>query len=88
MKAIVAALLLVHSWYPPTCCQDKDCHPVPCKELEHVPQGMMWKPLEVFFGERQIMESMDSYCHVCLSNPNSEGIPHIGQCVFVPKASS
>jgi len=37
--SILAAALLfsgaahAHSWYPKNCCNDADCHPVPCDEL-------------------------------------------------------
>jgi hypothetical protein len=37
---LAAALMLVsgaataHSWYPEECRHDKDCHPVPCEEIE------------------------------------------------------
>ena len=28
MRALLLALVLVHSWYDPQCCSDKDCEPL------------------------------------------------------------
>jgi hypothetical protein len=40
-RTIAAAMMLAyitsadaHSWYDDKCCHDKDCHPVPCEEIE------------------------------------------------------
>ncbi len=42
MKILLIAVMLVHSWYDESCCHDKDCHPIPCEQIE--------KPATAGFG--------------------------------------
>jgi hypothetical protein len=39
----LVAVMLVHSWYDDKCCHDKDCHPVPCEEIEKISDGWLWR---------------------------------------------
>jgi hypothetical protein len=32
-----------HSWYSEKCCHGKDCHPVPCEEIDKVSDGWLWR---------------------------------------------
>ena len=41
MKILLIALTLVHSWSDEKCCHDKDCHPVPCEEIEKLGDGWL-----------------------------------------------
>jgi hypothetical protein len=36
-----------HSWYPEECCHNKDCHPVPCEEIEKIGGGWQWRERNV-----------------------------------------
>ena len=82
IDVLLAAVLLAHSWYPKACCGGNDCHPVPCGELQ-LKDGVIWN--RIYFGPAMIHPSLDSYCHVCVSAPNSGEIPRIPNCVFIPK---
>ena len=47
MKVLLIAVMLVHSWYDENCCHDKDCHPVPCEQIEKLREvgcGAMRRP--------------------------------------------
>jgi hypothetical protein len=81
------SLLLTHSWYPRSCCADKDCHPVPCAEIQFEPDGSM-RFGHVYFPPNMVHESRDAYCHVCTSFPNADMLNQIPQCVFIPKVTS
>ena len=43
---LAAAVMLLngaaaaHSWYDEKCCHDKDCHPVPCEEIEKISDAL------------------------------------------------
>ena len=39
-KSMSGYFLLVHSWYDENCCQEKDCHPVPCEQIEKLKRGL------------------------------------------------
>lgn len=68
--AFLVWLLMVqahaHSWYPPKCCNEGDCHPVPCEEIEDLPGGAaQWGKYK--FRSDQTYPSQDSQCHACIS---------------------
>ncbi len=66
--ALFMSVLLghAHSWYPPKCCNEGDCHPVPCEEIEDLPKGgAQWG--EYKFRPDQVYPTQDSQCHACIS---------------------
>ena len=54
MILVIAAVLLVHDWYPPVCCGGRDCRPVACETID---KNLDW-------GLRGL--SPDGRCHVCV----------------------
>jgi hypothetical protein len=76
-----------HSWYPRQCCNNDDCHPVPCSELTNTRYGLSWKGV-ADFSEPMIMLSPDGACHVCGMWEHSASLPYLPLCVFVPKTTS
>jgi len=80
--SLVAALLLIHSWYPQDCCGGNasvgDCRPVPCESLSEDQNGIRYRDhyLELQFSGPQIRPSQDAQCHVCANRLQ----PY---CVFV-----
>lgn len=72
LKSIIALSIinLVHSWYPPDCCSENDCKPVPCSEIT---SDLKYKGL--VFPKKDV--SPDKQCHVCISNM---GTP---RCIFI-----
>jgi hypothetical protein len=73
---LIAALLLVHEWYPQNCCSDKDCRPVPCEEIHSDGDKWEWHKLTIDKFKTQV--SPDGKCHVC-------PLPYVGilLCVFM-----
>ena len=73
-----------HSWYDEKCCHDRDCHPVPCKDIEKLGDGWVWCDTATkhpyWFPHDRLRASHDDACHVCVS-PNT--IPS-GICLYVP----
>jgi hypothetical protein len=78
-----AAMMLVHSWYDESCCHDKDCHPVPCAQIEKIGQGWQWRDgnQRHWFPPDRLKLSQDGHCHVCVS-PRT--IPS-GICIYLPE---
>jgi hypothetical protein len=74
MKAILGAVMLAHSWYPISCCSNKDCHPVPCEEVN-------W--LQQFNPKVTVLSSQDSECHACTTHAGRVPI-----CLFKPEVIS
>lgn len=67
----------IHSWYPASCCSDKDCMPIPCdKLLEQNDGSILYEGIR--FAANQIHPSLDAMCHVCF-DPTSL-TPY---CVFI-----
>ena len=67
--AIVGAglfLIPIHSWYPNSCCSERDCKPVLCEELVETPTGWLYIPTGNHFTPAQVLPSEDRHCHVCL----------------------
>jgi len=82
MKAVFIGLVafsLVHSWYPQSCCSDRDCHPVPCEDILEEPNGYSYQGL--LFGKEQVQLSKDRFCHVCIGKKPS-GLPN-PYCIFI-----
>ena len=74
MKA-TTLLLLIHSWYPESCCGGRDCHPVPCDEIAETATGYDWH--KIHFTHMQVGPSQDSQCHVCVIGDNTP------MCIFI-----
>ena len=77
MKYLLALSLVlpIHSWYPSSCCADRDCHPVPCDELTEKNDGS-WQWYVFVFKRDVVKPSQDRLCHVCTNGPN-------GICAFI-----
>jgi hypothetical protein len=82
IKTLIAAVTLAHSWYPPECCKEKDCHPLPCSELSVMDNLIRWRG-KVIGNRRFIRTSQDELCHICLTGPRQ-----IPLCVFMPEGVS
>lgn len=72
-------LILAHSWYPPECCSDSDCKPVPCHEIVETNEGYKYYAPElnkdITFSKEQERPSQDGKCHVCY-------MPFKSYCIF------
>jgi hypothetical protein len=90
-RTIAAAMMLAyitsadaHSWYDDKCCHDKDCHPVPCEEIEKTSDGWEWRDAATkqrhWFPHDRLKVSHDDACHVCVS-PNTRPS---GICLYMP----
>jgi hypothetical protein len=79
MAGKLALLLLVHSWYPPACCADKHCFPIPCDEIAEVVDGYDWGAFH--FYPVQTYQSLDSQCHACVAGDYPA-------CLFIQKVTS
>jgi hypothetical protein len=87
---LAAAVMLVtgpataHSWYSEKCCHDKDCHPVPCEEIEKISDGWIWRDLATkqrhWFPHDRLKASHDDACHVCVSPMTIAS----GICLYMP----
>lgn len=78
-EMIFILILLVHSWYPLQCCNEADCHPVPCDEIGVWPEWTYYK------GKRLLTSlnkpSLDGQCHACFSDDRL-------RCIFLPEKLS
>jgi hypothetical protein len=83
---LVASAAGAHSWYPEECCSDHDCRPVPCAELVRGKHGVAWLD-RVIFSERQIRDSLDDRCHVCVTAYVGY-VSYVPICAFIPRATS
>jgi hypothetical protein len=83
-SALIIWLLLsfahAHSWYAKACCQDRDCHPVPCDAIQKTPDGG-WVYRGVRFSRGQLHASEDDGCHVCIEE---NGVSPWGVCIYLP----
>lgn len=77
MKALLAAVILAHSWYPYECCSDRDCHPV--KSVKEVPNG--YQAEGIFFPKSLAKPSQDGDFHVCYNPATKKPL-----CIFIPMA--
>ena len=87
---LAAAVMLVngpataHSWYPEECCHNKDCHPVPCEEIEKISDGWLWRDKATkqryWFPHDRLHASHDEACHVCVSPQTTPS----GICLYLP----
>ena len=88
-KLALAAVILVHSWYPKECCNGDeysgDCHPIPCEEIIKVDSygrtfAYKWRGWN--FSDPMIRRSLDDQCHVCIHHFPARGVP---QCIFLKR---
>jgi hypothetical protein len=80
---VLAAWLFVHSFYDEYCCNNKDCHPVPCGEITTVP-GIGWKWQDLVFGKNTLRSSPDGNCHVCVIDKSPYYEFKSPRCVYLP----
>jgi len=71
----ISLLIVIHSWYPQSCCAEQHCKPVPCEELVEQADGK-WRWHDYYFVRSVVYPSQDKFCHVCTIGPN-------GQCAFI-----
>jgi hypothetical protein len=76
MRAISYATtaLLIHSWYPPACCADQDCKPVPCASITKTDKEYIWEGYH--FPLARVYSSKDGGCHACVTYS-------FPQCLFI-----
>jgi hypothetical protein len=87
---LAAAVMLLngdaaaHSWYDESCCHDRDCHPIPCEQIEKLGDGWVWRDMATkhpyWFPHDRLKASRDNACHVCVSPKTVPG----GICLYVP----
>ena len=82
---LIAAFMLVHSWYDPICCSDRDCRPVPATDVLEIEGGWKHLPSGAIFRDepniKRIRPSHDSNFHVCLGNtPSNMNFPY---CIYI-----
>jgi len=83
-RMLFSGAATAHSWYPEECCHDKDCHPVPCEEIEKLREGWLWRDAATkqrhWFPNDRLKASHDEACHVCVS----PGTTPSGICIYLP----
>lgn len=71
-----------HSWYPPECCSDKDCAPLPANLIPKPLAGGDWLLTTGEIVPRsKVKWSPDGHYHLCQT-------PHTTYCLFVPPQGS
>lgn len=63
-KVLAALLMLAHSWYPPECCSDSDCYPLPEGSVHKTEGGYLLDSGE-FIPESKAREGRDGRYHIC-----------------------
>jgi hypothetical protein len=69
MRTLMALLIAItpawaHSWYPPECCSDSDCYPLPEGSVTKVEGGYALDTGE-FIPESKAKEGKDGRYHIC-----------------------
>ncbi len=72
-----------HSWYPPSCCGQNDCHPIPCEEINEPKSGVLEWNGHLFSGDK-IKPSEDGKCHACIFD---NGLVHHPICIFIQQTT-
>lgn len=75
-------LVLVHSWYDPYCCNDRDCRPVADGSVRPTTGGWFVQETGETVPYSQARESQDGRFHVCIWPPGAK-IPKV-RCLYVP----
>ena len=78
------ATVITHLWYPPECCGERHCRPVPCEEL-------IWRDEYIYYGPNRgpvsaLHVSPDGACHVCVDP--FKPMPDRVLCIFAPRGMS
>jgi hypothetical protein len=80
LSAVLISILLIHGWYDPECCSNKDCHPVPCEQIRRDQHdNFLWHRGpndDVFFVKSRMKMSQDDSCHVCV-------LENAGLCIYL-----
>lgn len=71
----VTSVILAHSWYPYSCCSERDC--APTTSYERVEGGYMSEG--VFFPDSIVKPSQDNQAHKCVNRLNTP------LCFFIPQ---
>lgn len=82
MKLIlIAAFILVHDWYPNSCCGGVDCHPVPCDSISETTDGYVYDGVHFTTAS----PSPDKQCHACihLDVDNHYQFHRRGECLYI-----
>jgi hypothetical protein len=81
-------LLCAHSWYPYSCCSDKDCFELPEKAVSVTRTGYLVRlnvdgsPISLHIKQDEAKPSEDEHFHICLVPSETEGL--IARCFFAP----
>jgi hypothetical protein len=89
--SLLTTVTLAHSWYPPECCSEGDCRPVPCAGLnvETKRSGHGESYVVITYTEAGKVYSMmrdkekpspDAFCHACFQRGTFNM-----RCVFTPR---
>ena len=73
----------VHSWYPQFCCNEGDCHPVACEDIEEGATETVWKGYH--FRKDRTFPSQDAKCHACIGHTSFSG--EVPYCIFTQQGS-
>jgi hypothetical protein len=72
-----------HNWYDPECCSDRDCFPVPGKQLADGRYLFLVLDIEYIKTEAEIRPSRDENFHACQPAHKKEPV-----CFYAPRAGS
>lgn len=72
-----------HGWYEPECCSDRDCFPVPGKQLADGRYLFLVLDIEYLKTEADIRPSRDENFHACQPPHKKEPV-----CFYAPRAGS
>ena len=76
IRLAFSTVILVHSWYPQSCCADTHCHPVPCDQMIEQPNGDILFNGLIRVPANSVQPSLDQQCHICI-------IAGSGTCAFI-----
>jgi len=79
-----------HSWYPHECCSDRDCYPVPVKQIDMVSGGWLVEGRD-FIPYAQARPSPDGQFHICRYEDGKGGLisqPGKPACFWAPMGAS
>lgn len=76
--AFTVYVAVAHSWYPPVCCSDRDCYPLPNGYVAEQPGGYLLKATGEFIPASEAANGRDEDFHIC-RNPAGKRL-----CFFKP----